>query len=215
MPARQVMFGRRHAAGDERIGETCAVHMRAEPRRVGDVTEFRDLVDPVDRPGLGRLRQRQRAGLGRFDKPARKARQCLAKGCGRDLAAVSGDPDQLRAAGEEFRGAALVVVDMRLLVAEHGLPGLGQRRKRERVRGGAGGDEKCGDLRFEHIAQHRRRPRGVVVRAIGRRIHPGRRRDRLQNLRRDPGAVVAREVHSALGSLERANCPKLGQVGNS
>ena len=104
--------------------------------------------------------KRQRRGLGRLDLAARKARERLAQRLGRDLAADAGNADQLRAGGEELGRAAFVVDDVRLLVAERRLPRAGQRGERERVGGGAGGDEKSRDLALEQLgtAAPRRAP---------------------------------------------------------
>ena len=64
--------GGRDAGGDERIGEARAVHMQPDARRVSDRRRAPRLLDAVDRSGLGRLRERQRARLRGLDEPARK-----------------------------------------------------------------------------------------------------------------------------------------------
>ena len=113
-----------------------------------------DFAGPVDRAGFGRLRQRQGAGLGRLDEPARKPVERLAQGVHVNLAALPRDADQLRTAGEEFRRAAFVVMNVRFLVAEHGLERLSQRRQGKRIGGGSGRDEKGFGPRLEDLAEH-------------------------------------------------------------
>src|SRR5574337_1587475 len=74
-----------------------------------------------------------------------------------------------RSAGVKFRRAALVVVDMRLLVAEDGVEGLHERGERKRVRRGAGRNEERGHLPLEDFAQGRLGPAGIIVRSVGGR----------------------------------------------
>ena len=116
-----------------------------------------------------------------------------------------GDPDQLRPGGEELRRAAFVVVDMRFLVAENRVPGVDQRRKRESVRRRPRRHQKSGDLGLEYFAQKRLRPRGIFVGAVGGRVDTRRRDDRVQNLRRHAGAVVAGEIHARSRSIRADN----------
>ena len=139
------------------------------------------------------------------------------------LAALPRDPDQLRTAGEEFRRAALVVMDVRFLVAEHGLERFRQRRDGKRVGGGSGRDEEGFGPRLEDLAEHCTRPGSVVVGAVGRRVDPRGGRDRFENFRRGPCAIVARKIHPRLFrsgrsskncASPRRSCPKLRRLGN-
>ena len=154
---------RREAARDEGVGEARAVHVGGEASRPGDPGKLGDFVATVDRPGLRRLRERQRAGLNRLHEPARKAGERVLEDCGRRLAALARQADELRAAGEEFRGAAFVVMNVRLLVAEDGVERADEGGKRKRVGGGSGGNEKDLGAGLEHVAEHRRRPGGEIV----------------------------------------------------
>jgi hypothetical protein len=61
---------------------------------------------------------------------------------GADAAIGTGKAEQLQAATEELRRAALVGDDMRALVAVDRPIGGHELRQRQRVRGGAGGDGK-------------------------------------------------------------------------
>jgi hypothetical protein len=163
-------LGRRRLRRNERVGEAGAVHMHADPVLVSNRTELGDFAHAVDRPRFRSLGQRQRARLRRFNEPARKSPKRLLEALGGDLASLPGDPNQLGAAGEELRRAAFIVVDVRFLVTEHRIPGLDQRRKRERVRRRARRHQEGGDLGLEHVAQARSGLRGIVVSAIGGRI---------------------------------------------
>src|SRR5262249_56057249 len=60
---------------------------------------------------------------------------------GGDLACLARKPHELDSTAEEFRRAAFVRCDVRLVMAEHGAPGRGEMRQRERVRGGSGGHQ--------------------------------------------------------------------------
>ena len=73
---------------------------------------------------------------------------------------------------------------MRFLVAEHRLPGRRQRRERQRIGGGAGGDEKDRRLALEDFGEPRLGARGEVVGAVGGRVDAARGRDRIEDRRR-------------------------------
>ena len=154
-PARQVSSAGVAPVAADDIGEARAVHMHAHPRLAGDRRQGGDLVGPVGRPRLRRLAERQRAGLAGLGLAARKARERLGKRRRLDFAVAAGDADDLGPGGEEFRRAALVVDHMRFLVAEHRLPRRRQRGERQRVGGGAGGDEEDRRLALENLAQAR------------------------------------------------------------
>ena len=95
------------------------------------------------------------AGWQDLTRPRGKRASVSRERLGRDLAGIAGNADELGAAGEELRRAAFVVVDMGFLVAEHGLPGPGERRQRERVGGGAGGDQERRDVALEYLGESR------------------------------------------------------------
>jgi len=135
-------------------------------------------------------------------------------------AAGAGQAEELQAAGQELRGAALVGVDVRFGVAEDEAARAGGRGEGERVRRRAGGDEEG---RARALEQRRdllvdRRGEGIV--AIGRgRAFGGRGEgggDRLGHA----GPVVGGEVHGrplAFSGLcpARQLCPEPGPAGNS
>ena len=167
----------------------------ARPWRVRDVGELPDLVRAIDRAGFGRLRERQdrrtdmmrAAPLPLIERALQRRR--------RDLAGFAGKPDQLDAAAEEFRRAAFVGGDVRLVMAQHGAPGRREVRERERVRRGAGRHQEDRDLALKDLGECPLDPFGPVVVAVGQRgavVGAGNGRE---DLRRDPGCVVACEVH--------------------
>ena len=162
---------------------------------MGDPGERRDFVVRIERAGLGRLRQRQHAGLRRLHQSAGVAQQGVAQRVRRDLAIEPGNADELGAAHEELGRAAFVIVNVRFLVAEHGLPGPGERGQRQRIGARAGGDEEGRHGPLENLAQQRLGALRIGVRAIGRRVDAARRDNGLENLRRDPRAVIAGEMH--------------------
>ena len=116
--------------------------------------------------------------------PRGKRAKRLAQGVRRDLAAFAGDADELGAAGEQFRRAAFVVMDMRFLMAEDGAPGRRQRAERKRIGGGAGADQERGDRAFEDFAQSGLGALREGIGAIGGRGSRIGRDDRLENGRR-------------------------------
>src|SRR5262249_19722346 len=122
-------------------------------------------------------------------------------GRGRDLAAVARKPDQLDAAAKKFRRAAFVDRDMRSRVTEHRAPGRREMRQRQRIRTGPGRQQKDRHVVLEQLGEPRLDAPGPVVIAIGQRGAVVRPRNGGEDLGRDPGSVVAGEIHV----LSRAN----------
>ena len=120
----------------------------------------------------------------------------------RDLAGFAGKADKLDAAAEEFRRAAFVGGDVRLVVTEHGAPRRRQMRKREGVGRGSGRHQEHRDLALKNLREAPLGASGPVVTAVGQRgavVGPGNGR---HDLRRDPGRIVACKVHDvSLGWL--------------
>ena len=202
---------------DERIGEARAVHVHGDARRMGESRRARR-SRRASRPSRPRSTCESDSAPGCADltRPRGKRASVSLSAVGRDLAAVAGNADELRAAGEKFRRAAFVVVDMRLFVAEHRLPRTGQRRQRERVGGRAGrrrerrrlGLENLGELRARRAREHRRRRRpardAAARGARSRRGFPARRprrcRSRNSRLRLLYGAGCMHGARARLAS---------------
>ena len=86
---------------------------------------------------------------------------------------------------------------MRLLVAQHGTPGRREMGKRQRVGGSPGRHQEDRDLVLEQLRELMLDALGPVVTAIGERGAFVRPCERGENFGRDPGRVVAGEVHDA------------------
>ena len=165
-PPRDICAGEQPSR-DQRIGEARAVHMHREARLVGDRRQRGDLVErnrpcPLRSPG----ESDSAPGCADLTRPRGKRASVSRSAVGRDLAAFAGDADELGAAGEEFRRAAFVVVDMRFLVAEDRAPRRRQRGERQGVGGGAGRDQKRRDR-----AARKPRSRRLARAAYARRRH--------------------------------------------
>src|SRR6476659_6231587 len=87
----------------------------------------------------------------------------------RDLAGFAGKADELDAAAEEFRCAAFVGGDVRLLMAEYGAPRRRQMRKREGVGRGSGRHQEHRDLVLKNLREAPLGASGPVVTAVGQR----------------------------------------------
>lgn len=128
------------------------------------------------------------------------ARELVDDRLGRQLAAIARQADDLGPAGEEFRRAAFVGGDMRLVMAEHRPPGLDQARQRERVRRRAGRDQENRDLALEQLREQGLDPLRPRIVAIGGGEALIGGRHRLHHRRARPGQIVADEIHGRLMS---------------
>ena len=161
---------------------------------MGDVGERADLVRPIDGAGFRRLRERKHRGA-HVMRTAPLAVERVRHGIGRDLAAYSCEPDELDAAAKEFRRAAFVHGDMRLLVAENGTPGRRQMRERERIGRSPRRNQEHRDLALEHLGEPAFDALGPGILAIGERVPLIGARDGCQDFGRKPRRVVAGEIH--------------------
>jgi hypothetical protein len=168
--------------------------MHGKAARMRHLGEPAHLVHPVDGAGFARLRERKHRRSDMM-RPAPLAVERARQGLRRNLAARPRKADELDATTEEFRRAAFIGGDMRLVVAEHRAPWRCEMRERQRIGGGAGRHEKNGDVALEHVSEPPLEAGRPVVVAIGERRPLIRARDGRQNLRRDPCGVVAGEIH--------------------
>ena len=112
----------------------------------------------------------------------------------RDLRARAADQRKLRAAGEELRRAALVALDVRLGVGEHGSPRRAECRQRQRICRRAGRHREHAHFGAEELAEHaieRIRPAIRTVCQGGSAVRVG---DRLKNLSAHRSRVVRLEI---------------------
>ena len=112
----------------DRVGEARAVHVEAEPARLGEIAERGDLVGRVGQAVFGGVGDRQRVRLDLMHvvaDPGEHARHRI----GRQLRARSVGEQQLGAVEVEARRAAFVVLDMRVAVADHRAVRLAQARR--------------------------------------------------------------------------------------
>jgi len=163
--------------------------------RVGDVGELPGLIRAVDRAGFGRLRERQDRRTDMMRAAPLPVIDCMLKRRRRDLASFACKPEKLDAAAEEFGRATLVGGDVRLVVAEHGAPGRREVRERKRVRRGAGRHQEDRDLALKNLGECPLDASGPIIAAVGQRGALVRPRNGREDLRRDPGGVVACKVH--------------------
>ena len=194
-------IGGRTAQPRDRVGEARAVHMHRNPRRMRHLRQPRHLLDGVGGARLGGLGQRQRALLHVVHPGARGEAQRVGQRVGRDAGVGAAQQGELGAAGVELRRAALVLLDMGVAVAIDRRPRRAETRQRQRVGGGAGGDQidLCGPL--EHRRNQRLNPRRAVVIAIGLRRAVVGARHRLEHLGRAGGDIVAGEQHQFIPGM--------------
>jgi len=83
-------------------------------RHLGDGA---DLVERIDSPKIGCLRQADRAGLAPVDLSRSDTRQCFSEAVSIDPAMVPANGDELYTAAEEPRGIGLGGIDVRGLAA--------------------------------------------------------------------------------------------------
>ena len=163
--------------------------------RAADARDRADVVEAVDGADLRRLRDRGGHGLAGMDEGGRMAADGAVEQRRVDAAECAVDGRQACAAGEVFRRAALVLQHVRLAVGEGDAAGPGERRHRQRIGGGAGGDEIDGHLALEDLGN----PggdlaveiAGAVGRCEARRLSGKGGRDRRMGAR----PVVRCEVH--------------------
>ena len=156
------------------------------------VADSSDLVDRIDGREFGGLRDAHDAGLGIVDVAT--PLDGMRDPGGRELAAVAGKGEQLRAVGEKLRGPALIRFDVRDLVAEDRVVRLAHGGEGQRVGGRAVEHEKHLRRALEDLADEFAgpgRPRVVAVARLALLVGPRERFPR-------PGAHRGRVVTGEL-----------------
>ena len=176
--------------------------MDGEVRGAGDGGQRLHLFDRIDRSGLGRLGDGDRAGLNGVDVIFRRGGDSVGERGGRQLAALATDQRQLAAANEELRSAAFVDLDMRLPVAIDAAPDRAEAGEREGIGGGAGGDEMdAGVGRLKRLTDGVSGAGRLRVVPIGHAIAIRRGGDRRQHFRRRARRIVGGEPHQTIPSI--------------
>ena len=148
------------------------------------------LLERVQRPELGRLRDRHDAGLD--DMLVADAHDPPRHQLGRELAVRRRHGEQLDAAHHLGR-AALVDVQVRALGADHALPGAQHGPQADDVRARAVEDGEGDRVGTEVRPDLGLQPRGPLVGAIRRGVTVVGGSDGIQRFGQDGGVVVARE----------------------
>jgi hypothetical protein len=146
---------------------------------------------------LGRLGDRERAGLDVLDAMRGGGADFLAQLGGVDPGVVAAEQGQFRATGVELRRGAFVGLDMAAVVGVDGAPGRAQAGQRQGIGGGAGGDQigpRPG--RLEDLADTLLDPFGQRVGAIGHRRTGAGAGHGGEDFGVDPGGVVGSEEHA-------------------
>jgi len=161
--------GRAKAVGGGRgasVGKPGSVHVHGEAVGVRQIGEGANGLGRIDRTVLGGLGQREGAGFGEMNAVA--AGEGGSNGGGGELAGRARQREQLAAAGEEFRGAALVGVDVGDLVAENALMAGAESGEGKSVGGSAVEHKECLAIGLEEIAEQLLRAgRGGVFAVAG------------------------------------------------
>src|SRR6476661_10146118 len=116
----------------ESIGETGAIHVKAEAARLRQLAESGNLRGSIDEAIFRRIGDRDPAGLDLMDvspNPVASARDAF----GDDLRSAAIEQNQLSSAGEETGRSGLVDLDMRILVAQDAAVGWAKRRQCEAI----------------------------------------------------------------------------------
>ena len=137
-----------------------------------------DLVGPVSRPRLRRLAERQRAGLAGLRLAARIARERLGERRRLDFAVAARTPTTLAPPVKNSGAPHSSSITCASSWQNTRLPRRRQRGERQRIGGGAGGDEKNRRLALEDFAYARLGARGEIVGAVGGRIDAAGGHDR-------------------------------------
>ncbi len=188
--------------------------MRLEAESLRHGGQPAQLVQCVDRASLGHLGDRDRPALRPVHAAGFFARDGHAQRRGVHLVVLT-HQRQLGTTAVEFRRVALVFVDMRHRRTENGLPRVAQRRQRQRIGGGAGGDQIDRRLRgFEHLADALAHPVHQRVGAIAQRIAGVGGGQRLDHLWVDGAGIVGGKEHQ-VGSSMIYSSQSSSEISNS
>ena len=185
-------IGRRAIEGRDCIGKARAVKLDFHSACVRHFAECTELFRRVDGAELRRLRERQRARA-RAVLIVRRRCECR-NGVGDELRVRRLCRQQLGAAAEKLRRAALIDVDMRIRVANDCVGTVTNRREPERVRGRAVEHEKHIAIGVERGADRVGRGACPVVVAVTGCVAAIRFDERSERFRTNASVVVAREL---------------------
>ena len=186
-------FGGRTAERGNRVGKAGAIHMQAEPARLADFGQAGDLVGTVDQSIFAGVGDRDGSRLDLMDIVADR-RAMRFHGFRRQPGPWPVEQHQLGTAGEETGRARLVLLDMRLAVADHALMRRTHGCKRQTIGGGTGRYPERLDIGFEEVGKGRIQPRAQRVAVIGgvRRIRGCKRVEKPWMYR---GGIVREKSH--------------------
>ena len=153
--------------GGAGVGEASAIQVDGKAVGVGEVGECADFGGRVKGAVLGGLGKGEGAGFGEVDAVA--AGEGGGDGGGRELGGGAGQGEEFTPAGEKFRRAAFVRVDVGDLVAEDALVALAKGGEREGVGGGAVEDKKSFAVGLENLTEEILGAGGRGVGAVRRR----------------------------------------------
>ena len=153
--------------GGAGVGEAGAIQVDGKAVGVGEVGEGADFGGRVKGTVLGGLGEGEGAGFGKVDAVA--AGEGGGDGGGRELGGGAGQGEEFAPAGEKFRRAALVRVDVGDLVTEDALVALAEGGEREGVGGGAVEDKEGFAVGLENLTEE-------ISGAVGRGVGAVRRR---------------------------------------
>ena len=178
---------------DHGVGEPCAVHVEAEPALLRQRADRSDFEGKVHAAVFGGVGDRDRVRLDAVDVVGDRVDDCADR-VGGQFGPVAVSEEQLGAVGVEFGRAALIVLDVRVAVADDPAVRRAQCGEREAVGGGAGGDPEHRDLGLEQFGQPAVELLAPRVAGIGgvERVGGG---DRGHDLRVDRGGVVGEKAH--------------------
>ncbi len=206
-------ISRRAPERHQSVGDSGAVEVHLQTAAAGECRQLLDLGERVDRAHVGRLGERQHRRLRVVRVTPGDRIECGSHAVGRHPEVVAGHALHDRPAAQHRRRPALAVEDVGRFVAQHRTPRRAQRRQRQGVGGGAAGDrEHSGTVVLEHLAHplfESGRDRVVAVGDGGAEIGLA---DRCQDLRGDPGGVVATKLDSAHPGVLPAPDQELGVV---
>lgn len=183
--------GRWDTRGDNRVREACAIHLHRQTMLLRRGAKRANLSGGIDRAPLGGLCEREGPGLGMMHVGAFKHR-ALHQGGGQ-LAVRGRKGYDLGATGEQFGGATLVHVDMRVFMTEYPVITLAECRKGDRVGRRAVEDEEHFTVGLEKTGDQFQCAAGPVVLTVGWSVPGIGGGEGGQCLRGHPGGVVTGE----------------------
>ena len=178
------------------VGDARAVHVQKHFMLMRELGQRLNLFRLVDRPHLGRLRNRDDPRLHMM--LVADAVIGVAHGVERDLAVLMRQRNQL-ASRMLLRSAAFVGIDVRVVAAQHRVVRPVQRLQAQHVRAGSVEGEEDINPRTEVLFELRDRRTRVRIVAVSDDVSLVGACDRLQHLGMHSGIVVAGKAAGGLG----------------